>query len=86
MARTDAQRTRDYRARQRRRNPPMRRPGENIDRAGRSWRILTDQQVRGIRARLTDDDAPSRVAVAREYGVHPSTISQIAAGRRRATA
>lgn len=67
----------------RRKDPPLRRPGENIDRANRPWRILTDQQVRDIRTRLAGPDAPTRAAVACEYGIHPSTVSQIATGRRR---
>jgi hypothetical protein len=82
----DAQRAREYRARQRAKNPPLRRPGENIDRAGRPWRILTDQQVHEIRERLAASDAPSQAAIGRVYGVDASTISQIASGRRRRAA
>lgn len=79
----DAERARDYRARRRAVNPPLRRPGENLDRSARPWRLLTDQQVAEIRARLTGPDAPPQAALAREYDIDPSTVSQIATGRRR---
>lgn len=83
MRKTDAQRARESRARRRAKNPPLRRPGENLDRAGRPWRRLTDQQVTDIRARLTLPQAPTQAAIAREYGIDPSTVSQIMTGRRR---
>ncbi|MCI2421548.1 hypothetical protein MOQ72_29345 [Saccharopolyspora sp. K220] len=87
MAReSSAERTRAYRARRRAANPPIRRPGENIDRAGRTWRLLTDDQVREIRTRLASPNAPTQAELAHEYGIHPSTVSQIATGRRRAAA
>lgn len=79
----DAQRSRDYRARKRAIHPPLRRPGENVDRDTRPWRLLTDQQVTEIRERLADTEAPSQAALAHEYGIDPSTVSQIATGRRR---
>lgn len=57
------------RVRRRRKDPLLRRPGENVDRANRPWRILTDQQVRDIRDRLSGPNAPTRAAVVREYGM-----------------
>ncbi|RCW40734.1 hypothetical protein DFQ14_11060 [Halopolyspora algeriensis] len=84
MARkSNAQSAREYRARKRARNPPLRRPGENVHRAGQPWRVLSDEQVRDIRERLAGPDAPTQAVLAREYGIHPSTVCQIARGRRR---
>lgn len=84
MSRNSAERTRRYRARLRARTGgSLRRPGENIDRAGRPWRILTDDQVREIRARLADPGGPSQAELARTFGIDPSTISRIGRGQRR---